>query len=156
MDIKLQKKLISKAKRFDTFKLNTQVDLFIDLTAMHTEIKTELYNTKEMLDHINFKLTKVFEKNGTSGIRQKKRLIYLHNQIWAGRQDGVEVVDAVAGLKKARLGKKYVKESVDMDRLHTLFRTLAKESPDGKPEVPDNLKDFFKATEKFSIKSKKA
>ena len=156
MDKKEFNKLVGKVKRFHKFKLNTQVDLFIDLTKLKFTAREEHETIKDALELINAWLVRIFEKNGTQSVKQKGRLVYLHNQIWAGRQDDVEIVDAIAGLKKARLGKKYIKESVDMDKLHTLFRGLADEAPDGKPKIPENLKDFFKATEKFSIRSKKA
>ncbi|HEA30708.1 MAG TPA: hypothetical protein ENH91_12095 [Leeuwenhoekiella sp.] len=156
MDKKEFNKLIGKVKKFDKFKLNTQVDLFIDLTKLKFNAKDDHELIKDALELVNAKLVRIFEKNGTQSVKQKGRLVYLHNQIWAGRQDDVDIVDAIAGLKKARLGKRYIKESVDMDKLHTLFRGLADEAPDGKPEIPENLKDFFKATEKFSIRSKKA
>lgn len=156
METEAIKKTLIKAQRFGNFKFNTQVEYFIELTAIADELKAESKRVKAALDVINAKLVKVYVGNKTQGHNSNGRLVYLHSQIWAGRCDGIGIVDAIAALKRARLGKKYIKESVDMDRLHVQFRQSAEISRDGKPVIPDNLKDIFKATEKFGIKSRKA
>lgn len=156
MEQKQINKLTAKLKRFTKFKFQTQIDLFIDLTNAKADLKRQQAIVKSALDEIDFKLVKIFTKKQTQSANQRGRLVFLHCQIWAGRCEGVEIVDAIAGLKKARLGKKYIKELVDSDKLHVLFRDLAEKAEDGKPEIPENLKDYFQANEIFSIRSRKA
>ncbi len=149
-------KLKTRVKKFPKMKKNKQVDVYIDLVNALKELKLKQKVLKSLFDIVDEKLVKIFEKDETQGVNQRGLYVYLHDQIWAGRCEGIQVIDAVAGLRKAKLGKKYVKESVDMDKLHVLFRELAKEAEDGNPNIPDNLKDYFQANEIFSIRSRKS
>ena len=122
---------------------------FIELVSEEKNLKADLSKLTEEKTELTEIILNHFEKNGIQNQKQNGTTVYLHKQLWAGREEGVTNQEAAQALEEAGLSE-YIGPTTQS--LSAYLRELDKEGE----QIPDKLRGKIKLTEKFTIKSRRS
>lgn len=128
-----------------------KVKRYRDLREAQKRSKAESEGLREEADRLEQELLEDFVEEGVQNVRVDGSTVFLHRQIWAGKEEGVETPAVVSALKTAGLGH-LVGENYNGQTLAAYLRDLDRnEEP-----MPAELVGVIKPVEVFQIRQQRA
>ena len=129
----------------------TVLDEYADLADRKAELKAELTKVEAQLGKLEPQALDWFQQAGVKSVKlDSGRAMFIRRELWAGRADGVDNEQAIAGLVAAGLSE-FAAPRINTQKLSAYCRELDAE---GQP-LPGAFENIIVVNEKFRIGSRK-
>ena len=135
-----------------------QLKRFVALDKRKRRLEEELKSVKAELEDLRPAVLDYFRTSGTQKQTLDGVTVYLHRQLWAGREEGVDGTKAAAALTLADLGY-LVEPKFNTQSLSAFFREqeqLRDDLVDPADLLPPVLRGIIKLSETFDVRTRKA
>lgn len=125
---------------------------YSELRGLEKISKAEAEAYKQEADVIQSQLVDHFAEAGMQNINIDGKTLYLHRDVFAAREDGIEETDVHAALRAAG-AESLIAEKVNHQSLSAYIREL---TDDDGPGLPEPLVGVLRAAERFSVRIRAA
>jgi hypothetical protein len=135
-------------------------------TDLKADLKAQLDKAEKRLATLKERVLLYFEETSVTSMKALGKTIYLHRQIWAGREDEANPIQVVDELKSLNLGS-FI--NINAQSVSGYVRQIAKDTPGFTDKdghliktteellnlLPGKLPTLLKITEKFDVNVRK-
>jgi len=134
------------------------MSLDTDKVALYTRLRAQIKAAEADVEEwkieaaaLETELLEAFAEAGVPRLTIDGRTVYVHRQLWAKREEGVDMAQACKALVSAGFDQ-FVSESYNSNTLSAWMREMEKSDT----PLPPELDGVLTSTEKFSLRSTKA
>jgi hypothetical protein len=122
---------------------------YAKLESKRQKLGADLDAIKARQEELREAVLEYFSRQGIDKLSLEGRTLYVREELWAGREDGVSNEEAASALEAAGLGD-YAGIRINTQKLSAYVRELAR----NEEEIPAPLKGVIKVSQVYKIGSR--